>query len=179
MEAAKKFDQPQVIYLVGGVSGAGKSWACRQVTEKFHYIPHDRCWAHPERNSWDPSQTWAAGMGDDSCYLPGAKSTHLEVLLEAAFIAERPILTECPFGERPLREALEEAGIPVVPVFVIEDPEVVAERYENREGEPLPKAAHTRARTIVGRAQEWGAFYGTSDEVLEHLRELDLSGGVE
>ncbi len=160
------------LVLACGVSGCGKSWACRQCTGRFHYIPHDRCWVHPDKPSWDPKTAWAADMKDESRYLPGAKSNHFEVLLEATKIATKPVLTECPFGERPLREQLEAAGIEVIPVFVVEPPALVAERYQKREGKPIPNAAFTRAGNIIDRAREWGAFFGTSDEVLEHLRKL-------
>lgn len=163
----------QPIYLVVGVSGSGKSWACRQVTEKFHYIPHDRCWTHPDHpGSWNAATPWAADMKDESRYIKGAESNHLEVLLEAVNIAQRPVLTECPFAERQLREDLEANGAQVIPVFVIEDPVVVAERYERREGKPVSSAVLTRANSIKKRAEEWNAFSGKSDEVLSYLRSV-------
>lgn len=159
------------VIVVAGVSGCGKSWACRQVAEQFFYVPHDRCWKMPGEDGWDVSKhVWAAGMGDASRYQPGAKSNHVEVLIAAAKIATKPVLTECPFGERPLREALEAAGIRVIPIFVVEPPNVVAMRYMQRERKPIPKAALTRASTIVQRAIEWNAFKGNSNEVLEYLR---------
>lgn len=117
---------------------------------------------------------WAADMKDDSRYLPGAKSTHLEVLVMATKIAMKPVLTECPFAERVLREQLEQFGIEVVPIFVIESPALIAERYQRREGKQIPKAAFTRAGSIVDRAREWGSFFGTSNEVLAHLKKLNF-----
>ena len=167
-------DERKPIYLVVGVSGSGKSWACRQAADRFHYIPHDRCWTHPDKEPWDPAFVWAADLGDDSHYLPGAKSNHLEVLIAAAQIAKKPVLTECPFGERLLREGLEAAGLRVIPIFVVEEPRLVAERYFAREGKELPKAAHTRAGSIGERAAEWEAFSGTSVEVLKFLKEVSL-----
>jgi gluconate kinase len=160
----------QSVVVVAGVSGCGKSWACRQVADKYWYVPHDRCWQVPGQRGWDPKHIWAADMGDASRYQPGAKSNHLEVLIEAAKVATKPVLTECPHGERVLREGLEAAGIRVIPIFVVEPPQVVAMRYMKREGKPIPKAALTRATTIVARADEWGAFKGSSGEVLEYLR---------
>jgi gluconate kinase len=160
----------QAIVLVVGVSASGKSWACRQAAPLYHYIPHDRCYVSPGRKGWDERMAWAADMTDDSRWVDGAKSNHLEVLIAAAKIATKPVLTECPFGERPLREALEAAGCKVLPVFVVEPPQLVAMRYMKREGKPIPKAALTRATTIVARADEWGAFKGSSGEVLEYLR---------
>jgi len=162
------------IYLVCGVAACGKSWACRQAAERFHYIPHDRCWVMPGSRGWDPGLAAAADTQDHSAWAPGAKSNHLEVLLEAAKIAEKPVLTECPFAERVLRDALEARGIEVIPIFVVEKPSVCATRYLRREGKPIPQAARTRAATIGDRAKEWGAFSGTSDEVLAHLKEIPL-----
>lgn len=164
----------KTLYLVCGVSGSGKSWASRQVAHKFHYIPHDRCWVHPTKPSWNPATVWAADLGDESRYFPGAKSNHLEVLIAAAKVAEKPLLTECPFAERILREGLEQAGLTVIPIFVIEEPRIVSRRYFQREKKEIPKAALTRARSIVDRAREWRAFSGTSDQVLDHLKGIPL-----
>jgi gluconate kinase len=164
----------KTLYLICGVSGCGKSWATRQVADKFHYIPHDRCWVHPEHKSWDPKTAWAADMKDESRYLPGAKSNHLQVLVEASKIAKKPLITECPFAERNLRQELEAAGLKVVPIFVVEPPMVVAQRYFAREKKNIPQAALTRAESIRERALEWGSFHGTSDEVLKYLKSLPV-----
>lgn len=162
----------QKLILACGVSGCGKSWACRQCADLFHYIPHDRCWTHPDKPAWDPKTVWAADLGDESRYLPGAKSNHVEVLIAACQLADKTVLTECPFKERDTREQLESCGIEVIPIFVIESPSIVAERYFRREGKTIPKNAFTRAETIIERALEWDAFHGTSTEVLAHLRSL-------
>jgi gluconate kinase len=151
------------VYLVCGVSGSGKSWACRQVAHKFNYIPHDRCWVHPNRR---PEE------GLDPRWAPGAVSNHLEVLVAAAKTSQRPILTECPFAERDLREKLEAHGIRVVPFFVVEPPALVAQRYFAREKKPIPKAALTRATTIRERAIEWKAPAGSSDHILHLLQNI-------
>lgn len=162
------------IYLVVGVPGSGKSWASRQVTEKFHYIPHDRCWTMPGKPGWTVKDTWAADMKDASRWQTGAVSNHLEVLVETAKVATRPILTECPFKEREFCEQLRAKGLNVVTIFVVEHPSVVAKRYQAREGKPAPQAVLTRATSIKARAAEWKSFQGTSDEVLAHLKALPL-----
>ncbi len=135
----------RTVILVCGVSGSGKSWVCRQLTDKFHYVPHDEHF-----------------------------KDHVRVTAHKAQTENKVVITECPFGERLTREGLEAVGIKVIPVFVVEPVELVKERYRNREGKPLPKAAETRATSIVKRAEEWNAPYGTSGEVLEHLRGLEL-----
>lgn len=157
----------QDVYLIVGVSGSGKSWVARQLADKFNYVPHDRCWTHPHAKP-------AEGL-DPKWGPPGCKSTHFESLLAAAKESALPVLSEVPFAERKLREDLEKEHVHVVPVFVIEPPEVIAKRYRQREGKDLAKPALSRAISIVDRAKEWNSFFGTSDEVLKHLKELKFS----
>lgn len=154
----------QPIYLVCGVSGSGKSWACRQVADEFNYIPHDRCWSHPTAKPTDDlDPKWGP---------PGSVSTHLYNLIVASRSSDKPVLTECPFNERNLREQLEANELEVIPIFVIEDPHIIAERYQSREGKPIPKSAFSRAFSIGGRARDWGCFYGTSKQVADHLKNI-------
>lgn len=154
---------PSTLYLVCGVSGSGKSWACRQAGDAFLYVPHDRCWRHPFKT---PSE------GMDPKWEPGAVSTHLEEIVKVSKITAKPLLTESPFGERLLRESVEKAGIQVIPLFVVEHPTVVTQRYFNREKKPIPASALSRASSIINRAKEWNAVHGTSEEILTHLRSL-------
>jgi hypothetical protein len=83
------------------------------------------------------------------------------------------MLTECPFAERILREQLEARGLTVIPVFIVELASVVQTRYLAQRGRELPKASATRATSIVNRADEWGAVRGTSQQVLDYLREVE------
>lgn len=131
----------QPVILVCGVSGSGKSWVCRQVADRFHYVAHDEHFKN-----------------------------HPEVIIDTCKKADKPVITESPFGERVLREQLERAGVRVIPYFVVEHPRVVQQRYLQREGKVLPKAALTRATTIIDRANEWNAPKGTSSEILNLLR---------
>ncbi len=133
----------QKVILVCGVSGSGKTWVSDQMQEKFHYIPHDLHY-----------------------------QDHAEVVIDACKNVSKPIITECPFAERVLRQKLEEGGCEVIPVFVVEEPDLIAERYLSREGKPLPKSAYTRAGTIINRAEEWEAFHGRAEEVLAHLKSI-------
>lgn len=149
------------VFVICGIQGSGKSWACRQVADKFNYIPHDRCWKHPTKK---PEQ------GLDPRWEPGAVSIHFETILDAARSSASDVLTECPFAERQLIEQLRGSGINVVPVFVVEPVSLIEQRYFQREGKPLPKAAASRAANLAERAKEWGCFHGSSDQVLEHLK---------
>lgn len=133
----------QPVLLICGVSGSGKTWVCRQLADKFTYVPHDVFFeAIPQ------------------------------VVAHAAKNSTKPIITECPFGERLIRESMEKRGLRVVPFFVIEEPSLVRARYMAREKKELPKNAWTRATSIIERAKEWGAISGTSTEILNYLRDL-------
>ncbi len=129
------------VYLLCGVPGSGKSWVIAQLGDKFHYVSHD---AIPTRDKLVRH-----------CY--------------AAACGPRPVVVDCPFAERILREELEAYGMQVVPVFIVEAPSVIASRYAQREGKPATKATLTRALTIIDRANEWGAKYGTAIEIFRHL----------
>ena len=131
------------MYLVCGVSGSGKTWVCKQVTDKFNYIPHD--------------ETYNDSIG---------------AICGAATADKRPIITECPFAERLFKEKLEAAGFKVIPVFVVETPDVVADRHMKREGRPASKSALSRALTIQTRAEEWRAPFGPSHVVLDYLKSV-------
>lgn len=129
------------VILVCGVPGSGKTWVCRQLPpDKFQYIPHDE---------------------------------HLKDIVRALAVAARtsslPIVTECPFGERGMREQLETLGCVVKPVFVVESPDVIWRRYADREGKSPSKSTMTRASSIINRAEEWGAPHGTSSHILNYL----------
>jgi len=113
--------------------------------QKFAYVPHDAYF-----------------------------NTHSEVVIQTARLCKKPVITECPFGERLLRADLEKNGCKVIPYFVIEKPEVVKARYEKRESKPLPASAFTRASSIVNRALEWQAPMGTSQQILTKLEELKI-----
>lgn len=138
----------QKIYLVVGVPGSGKSWVCEQLKEKFTYVHHD---------------------GYIYLKRPGA---YVQAILEIAPTATKPLLTEAPFSVRETLDPLVAAGYEVIPVYIIEDPDVVAERYANRESKAIPQGHLTRMNTYRMRAQESGAFQGTSSQVLEHLKAL-------
>jgi len=155
-----------LIYLLIGIQASGKSWICRQLTHKFNYIAHDRCWYHPQRRpptkraenpAWGP---------------PGSTSTHLKTLIREAKTSTKPIITEVPFGESDLIDRVQLAGLKAIPIFVTGDLNTIRLRYRDREGKRLPKNAETRALTFEKRAQEWGAVHGSSTEILAYLEGL-------
>lgn len=138
----------QTVYLVIGVPGSGKTWLCRQLGHKFDHVPHDD-------------------------YIgPKQHGVYAKAITEKAKTAQRPILAEAPFSISEIKLPLEAANVKVVPVFVIETPEVLNERYRRREHRLLPMGHLTRQVTYINRCTELKAFRGTSSEVLAYLQRL-------
>jgi hypothetical protein len=132
----------QKIYMLCGVPGSGKTWVSQQCPE-YTYISHD-----------------------------AYKTGYADRIAEAAQSSTKPVLIDCPFAERELRDKLQAKGLTVEPKFIVEHPLIVKRRYENREGKPVSAATLTRARTISTRADEWKAYKGTSEQVRQHLKSL-------
>ena len=142
----------QPIYLVAGSPGSGKSWVCEQLTDIFHYIPHDD-------------------------YINKERSYH-DTLKLMAKSGNKPVLTETPFSVSTIKEKLERSGFPVITVFIVEPPEVLAKRYQQRKGEEIPKGHLTRQETYKSRSKEWRCFCGTSSEVLTQLKTISKYHGT-
>lgn len=134
----------QKVILLCGVPGSGKTWVAKQLEDKYNYVPNDEF----------------------------IDANHFGHIVDACRNSQKPVLADCPFAERALRDRLEAKGIAVTPVFIVERAQVVKKRYEAREKKPFPKQFLTRAINIEDRVHEWHCFGGTSDEVLKHLREL-------
>ncbi len=132
----------QDVTLLCGVPGSGKTWVATALRDKFCYVEHDYC-DDPVGQAWIAANTQA-----------------------------KPVLLDCPFAERKIRDALIDKGLNVTPVFIVEDPATIAHRYASREGKPASKSTLTRSVTIKERAEEWGAKFGTSTEILDYLRGL-------
>ena len=134
-----------MIYIVCGPPASGKSWVCEQLSKSFSYVPHDE---------YQDTKHYAKELID-------AKKSDWP----------NKILGDCPFAERPLKEALESLGEKAEFYFIVETPEVLSERYKER-GKPIPKGHLTRLNSMPARAKEWGAFHGTSEQVLEKLKNI-------
>lgn len=135
----------QAIYLVCGVPASGKSWVLNQLSSKYQVLHNDD-------------------------FING---DYAKGIAHFARNAERPVLCDCPFGERALKQELQMSGFKVIPLFIVEDPETVKKRYETRSpGKPCPQNVITRATSIKGRADEWNAFSGSSNDVLDHLKAI-------
>jgi gluconate kinase len=132
-----------VVYLICGVPGSGKTWVASQLAERFAYVPHDDF------------------IGGDLAAELAARARD----------GDGPFVTECPFGERELREQLEAEGFKVRPYFIVEPVQVVQKRYKQRTGKELPKGSVTRLASISKRVAEWNVPSGTSEEVLAMLKD--------
>lgn len=136
-------------YLVIGVPASGKSFVCDQLKDSFHYVHHD-----------------------GFIYLkdPGAYLTEVR---KAFAVATKPLLIEAPFSMK-IMDDLKNLGFKVTPVFIIEKPEVLRERYakRGRHESHIIQGHLTRQVTFLHRALEQKAFFGDSTQVLEHLKGL-------
>lgn len=137
----------QIVYLVVGVPASGKSWVCNQLKHKFLYLAHD-------------------------LYIEAGRQAYIDDIEDLAFASIKPILVETPFSVSQFTEPLAKAGITVKPFFIIEELDIIAKRYEERGNGPMPEANITRLSTYYKRANELGAFKGTSKQVLEALKNL-------
>lgn len=138
------------IYLLVGVPCAGKSWVCEQLEDDFEYVHHDGF----------------MGMIDQ----PEAYVDAIKKAAETNW--GKPVLAEAPFSISKIKDPLESDGYEVEPVFIVESDDVISRRYLQRENKPVPKNHLSRMRTYNQRADQWGAFKGTSDEVLRYLRKI-------
>ncbi len=134
-----------LIYLICGVPGSGKTWVCNHFENREHYDHHFNT----------PRQAYSQKLVD-----------------RAKVLAPEPLIADAPLGISEIIECIRIQGIKVVPIFVIQAPEVTKSQYESRTGRPIPKQHLGRIPTMYKRAAEYGAFHGTSDQVLTHLYKL-------
>lgn len=135
----------QEIFLLSGVPGSGKSWVCERAKEFYNYIPHD-------------------------AYIGGQ---YIPAIIDAAYNGHRPVLIETPFSMSQIITPLEDEGLRVVPIFVIESPDVLERRWEVRGTPESARKGHlTRQNTYKARAMEYCAFCGGSDDVLFYLKSI-------
>lgn len=138
----------KTIYMVVGSPGSGKTWVCDQLKDKFHLIHHD---------------------GFIHLKAPGS---YVKGILDEAPKSTKPVLIEAPFSISKTKEPLEAAGYKVIPVFIVEEDSVHRKRYAARELKNIPQGHLTRTQTYLQRAKDGKHFYGTSEQVLKHLKEI-------
>ena len=141
------------VFIVCGVPASGKSWVCNQLKGDYKYIPHDGWGQRFEKSGDEYLEEYADAI------LGACKSSH------------KPILGDCPFAERKLRDLLRARRVEADFLFLKIDDSTLTDRYRER-NKPIPKGHFSRLNSIPGRAAEWRAFYGSSTEALEHLKSL-------
>lgn len=139
------------LYMLVGCPGSGKSWVANQMKESMDYIPHDNFIKTPT--------TYLSSI---LSHLKNKKS-------------ESPILIETPFSISQLKEPLEKRGVQVECVFIQENHDILKTRYESRDGKTIPLGHLTRQETYKERAKDSGSFFGTSDQVLDYLKNQSKS----
>lgn len=120
--------------------GSGKTWIAQQLEKKFFWLPHDE--------------------------FPTAR--YGRELVAAAGMASRPVLAEAPFRMSVLWKELEDAGLTVHAYFIREPEELIALRYLEREGKPIPKQHLSNYRRLLADDRPW--IVGSQQEILERLR---------
>jgi gluconate kinase len=130
----------QPVYLICGVPGSGKTWIASQIAKKFSYLPHDEY----------------------------ATADYGKAILAMAAMSDKPILAECPFRMKVLIEELEAEGVKVHSYFIKEDEQTIAQRYEAREGKPIPKQHLSNYRRLIADKREWKV--GSQNEILGILK---------
>lgn len=132
--------------MLVGCPGSGKSWVANQMKQSMDYIPHDNFIKTP--------------------------STYLQNILSHVKNKKNdtPLLIETPFSINQLKEPLKNRGLDVECVFIQENHDTLKNRYETREGKPIPEGHLTRQQTYAERAKESGSFFGSSNQVLDYLK---------
>lgn len=125
-----------MIYLICGAPGSGKTWVAKQLADKATWVPHDK----------------------------HAVGEYYKALL-AADGQGKQVIGEAPFRASVLIGQLQKAGAKVQPIYISEPDSVIAERYAQREGKPIPtQHLRTNAR-YASRAPK-----SSSSGVLKALR---------
>lgn len=131
-----------MIYLLAGVPCSGKSWITNQVKDDYVVLEQDD-------------------------YI-GKQQAYIEAIKEAN--DDNDVIINTPFGVTELMTKLKDAGLSVIPVFIVEDEQTLRERYKRREGKDIPKGHLTRNSTYKERAKELRAHYGTSKDILRYFQ---------
>ena len=138
----------RTVDLIVGCPGAGKSWVAERLKDSHQLVHHD-------------AMTGMKGQ------------RYVKAIKAAAARATKPILAEAPFSVSQIRRPLEAAGYEVRTATIQEKRDVIANRYQSREGKPIPQGHLTRQDTYREMAERSGGFVGTNRQVLSHLKKLN------
>ncbi len=142
----------KIVVLLVGVPAAGKSWTSEQLGDKFDYVHHD-------------------------LFINMTGNAYLSAIIERSKTATKPLLCEAPFSVSQTKDPLEQRGFHVVPVYLFEEESVLRPRWAQRGNvsDSTMRGHLSRQLTYRLRAREAGDFVGNSAQVLEHLKNFDVS----
>lgn len=132
-----------MIYFLIGVPGSGKTWVMNHLeTYDCVLVRYD---------SYKDADRFA-----DEIIKLHSRHDHVN------------IVADIPFGETYIMGKLTDW----FPLYIIETPAIVSERYRQREGREIRDSDLSRIENLRGKAHKagMGCFAGTSEEVLEYLR---------
>lgn len=133
----------QKVYIVCGPTCIGKTWVCSQLTDQFHYVPHD---THDVKE-------------------------YPDALEAAAKEASKPVLGEAPFRTSVLVNELRVRGIPTEAIYIVEPENIWMSRVMQREGaDGLTERRIKQFHHLKERATEFADFFASAQGVLDYLR---------
>ena len=133
------------VTILVGTPGSGKTWVANQIRDTHTVVDHDV-------HGLDNAESYASAIANH------------------ARTSTKPVVAEAPFSLSKLQAALAQRGLEAKPVFIAESVATTKQRYEAREGKPIPQGHLTRIETFRQRAREQSAPIGTAQEVLDYLR---------
>lgn len=132
----------QVVYIVSGIAGSGKSWICEQLKndERFHYVSYDN----------------------------NRKKTHADLISSAP--DDKIVLYDLNINTSTfIRRNCENFNIRFV--TVLGDFLQVKQQLKDRGGK-ITKGTYSRWKVMKRRSKTYGEFEGSSYEVLKYLKGL-------
>ncbi len=133
-----------MIYLVCGVPGSGKTWVLSHFKDTLHYDQHFNT----------PRKVYSD-----------------KIIKQQRLNPFKDVVADCPLGISEIVAYIRAEGQDIEPVFIINTPAIISQQYLKREGRPIPKQHLGRINTMITRAKQYGSYQGTSDAVLQYLKE--------
>lgn len=129
------------VILIAGTAGSGKSWVCKQLADKYHYIEYDKT---DKKCLYDTLYE----AGKDGCTVLVDPHNGISTIMRRA-------------GNR----------FNIKLVCIVEDATIIARRLENRGGKMTQHIEHRIKRIKKLSTYPECIFSGTSDEVLNFLKQ--------
>lgn len=113
----------QIVYMICGVPGSGKTWVAKQLPQ-FNYVPHDDHRVDAYHNA----------------------------LIVAATVSNQPVLAEAPFRISVLIDQLQAQGIKVITYYITDHEMKIKLQYERRDNKVFPKQHITNLKRYNQRS---------------------------